>query len=52
MNTTVTHITKPDNCRYISSKHSNPVVQKSRKQLADTYRIIRRDNPAMARLFV
>ena len=30
--------------------HSDPVVAKARKEIADMYRSVRKDNPAMARL--
>lgn len=35
---------------YVSSKHSDPCVKLARKQLADSYRLMRRDNAAITRL--
>lgn len=36
--------------KYISSKHTDPNYKAIRKQLADSYRLMRRDNKAIARL--
>lgn len=49
MQITVTEIIKPTNCRYLPDKTSAP-ARRLRKQSADLYRRIRRDNPAIARL--
>lgn len=36
--------------KYISLKYTDPVYIAVRKQMADTYKLMRKDNPAMARL--
>lgn len=50
MKTIVTEIKYPEDCKYISSKTYDPIVIKIRKQMAESYRLMRKDNVRLARL--